>query len=92
MMTSSQVSEELKRMVFSMDDNHLAKLKVGVQQRRVEREKREAARMQENERQACILKEVFSKWTLPGAESVPLGQVNVVAYWKIVFILICCLY
>ncbi len=73
---SNQVSEDLKRAAFSVDEKHLAKLKVENQRRRVERERREVMRVQEEERRDHALEAAFAKWTLPGKESVGLSEVQ----------------
>lgn len=70
------MSEELKRVAFSMDENKLAQLKVQTRQKRLERERQDDLRQQEEQRRISALREVFSKWVLPGEKGVPLAQVG----------------
>ena len=56
--TLCEVSEELKKIALSVDENELERLK-----RREERERREAVRAQEERHRADVLKEVFAKWS-----------------------------
>lgn len=61
--TLCEVSEELKKIALSVDENELEGLKQRMRQRREERERREAVRAQEEHHRVDVLKEVFAKWS-----------------------------
>ena len=58
-----KVMDDLKREVFAVEDNKLAKLKADARKRRMEREKEEKARNLENLRRSMALEEQFYEWT-----------------------------
>lgn len=74
--TMHEVTEKLKRMAVSVDENKLAGLKAHMRQRREERERREAVQTQEEGRRESVLKEVFTRWSPEGKEEVCLRQVG----------------
>ena len=74
--TMHEVTEKLKRMAFSVDENKLAGLKLRMRQRREGRERKEEVQAQEEGRREGVLREVFARWSADGREEVPLGQVG----------------
>ena len=74
--TMHEVTEKLKRMAFSVDENKLAGLKLRMRQRREERERKEEVQTQEEGRREGVLREVFARWSAEGREEVSLGQVS----------------
>ena len=75
--TMRQVSEELKKMAYSIDDNKLAQIKSDVKKRRMERESQESAKALEVGRREGLLKAVYNKWILPSEEGLVLSNVSV---------------
>lgn len=58
-----KVSEDLKKEVFALEQNKLAKLKAEAKIRKMQREKKEKAKKMENLRRAMALEEQFYEWT-----------------------------
>ena len=75
-----KVLEDLKKEVYSMGDNRLAKLKADAKKRREAREKEEHKRNMENRRRSIALEEQFPEWTADWNGILPLSVVS--TYFK----------
>jgi len=72
-----KVVEDLKKEVFSMEDNKLAKLKADAKKRREAREKEEHQKNMENRRRSIAVEEQFPEWTADWNGVLPLSVVSV---------------
>lgn len=88
--TMRQVSEELKKMAYSIDDNKLAQIKSDVKKRRMERESQESAKALEVGRREGLLKDVCNKWILPNEEGLVQADVSGCVDVNIIIMLIGC--
>ncbi len=70
------VSEELKKMGYSIDMEHMISLKLDIKTRRMERESAELARTIEAQRRKELLREACSKWVLPGKDELNTAEVS----------------
>ncbi|XP_078362971.1 EF-hand calcium-binding domain-containing protein 5-like isoform X2 [Oculina patagonica] len=71
-----KVVEDLKKEVFSMEDNKLAKLKADAKKRREAREKEEHQKTMENRRRSIAVEEQFPEWTADWNGVLPLSVVQ----------------
>ena len=71
-----KVVEDLKKEVFSMEDNKLAKLKADAKKRREAREKEEHQKNMENRRRSIAVEEQFPEWTANWNGVLPLSVVS----------------
>ncbi|EDO39894.1 predicted protein [Nematostella vectensis] len=71
-----KVTEDLKKEIFSSEENKLAKMKEEAKQRRIVREKEEKAREMEERRRAMALEEQFVEWTSDWKGFLPLAAVQ----------------
>lgn len=71
-----KVVEDLKKEVFSMENNKLAKLKADAKKRREAREKEENERNREKRRRSIALEEQFPEWTADWNGVLPLSVVQ----------------
>lgn len=71
-----KVVEDLKKEVFSMEDNKLAKLKADAKKRREAREKEEHQKNLENRRRSIAVEEQFPEWTADWNGVLPLSVVS----------------
>ena len=71
-----KVVEDLKKEVFSMENNKLAKLKADAKKRREAREKEENERNREKRRRSIALEEQFPEWTADWNGVLPLSVVS----------------
>ncbi|KAJ7387227.1 hypothetical protein OS493_004201 [Desmophyllum pertusum] len=71
-----KVVEDLKKEVFSMEDNKLAKLKADAKKRREAREKEEHQKNMENRRRSIAVEEQFPEWTANWNGVLPLSVVQ----------------
>ena len=72
-----KVVEDLKKEVFSLEDNKLAKLKADAKKRREAREKEEHQKNMENRRRSIAVEEQFPEWTADWNGVIPLSVVSV---------------
>ena len=72
-----KVVEDLKKEVFSLEDNKLAKLKADAKKRREAREKEEHLKNMENRRRSIAIEEQFPEWTADWKGVLPLSVVSV---------------
>lgn len=72
-----KVVEDLKKEVFSMEDNKLAKLKADAKKRREAREKEEHQKYLENRRRSIAVEEQFPEWTADWKGVLPLSVVSI---------------
>lgn len=77
-----KVVEDLKKEIFSLEDNKLAKLKAEAKKRREAREKEEHKKILENRRRSIAMEEQFPEWTADWNGILPLSVVSVNSYWK----------
>lgn len=73
-----KVVEDLKKEVFSMENNKLAKLKADAKKRREAREKEEHQKNMENRRRSIAVEEQFPEWTADWNGVIPLSVVSVI--------------
>lgn len=71
-----KVVEDLKKEVFSLEDNKLAKLKAEAKKRREAREKEEHKKNLENRRRSIAMEEQFPEWTADWNGILPLSVVQ----------------
>jgi len=71
-----KVVEDLKKQVFSLEDNKLAKLKAEAKKRREAREKEEHKKNLENRRRSIAMEEQFPEWTADWNGILPLSVVQ----------------
>lgn len=71
-----KVLEDLKKEVFSLEDNKLAKLKADAKKRREAREKEENEKNMENRRRSIAIEEQFPEWTADWNGILPLSVVS----------------
>lgn len=71
-----KVVEDLKKEVFSMEDNKLAKLKADAKKRREAREKEEHQKNMEKRRRSIAVEEQFPEWTADWNGVLPLSVVS----------------
>lgn len=71
-----KVVEDLKKEVFSLEDNKLAKLKAEAKTRREAREKVEHQKNLENRRRSIAIEEQFPEWTADWNGILPLSVVQ----------------
>ena len=72
-----KVVEDLKKEVFSLEDNKLAKLKADAKKRREAREKEEHQKNMESRRRSIAVEEQFPEWTADWNGVLPLSVVSV---------------
>ena len=72
-----EVSEELKKMAYSVENSQLSQLKSDISKRRVEREKAESAHALETGRREGLLKDACSKWVLSVKDGLVTAEVCV---------------
>lgn len=77
-----KVVEDLKKEVFSLEDNKLAKLKAEAKKRREAREKEEHKKNLENRRRSIAMEEQFPEWTADWNGILPLSVVSINSYWE----------
>lgn len=73
--TMRDVSEQLKKMAYAIDENKLAELRVQTKLRREERDRHEAMKVAEEKRRRGLIKEVFLQWMLQSEEEISIGEV-----------------
>ena len=71
-----KVVDDLKREVFSLEDNKLAKLKAEAKKRREARDKEEHLKNMENRRRSIAVEEQFPEWTGNWNGALPLSVVS----------------
>lgn len=71
-----KVLEDLKKEVFSLEDNKLTKLKADAKKRREAREKEENEKNMENRRRSIAIEEQFPEWTADWNGILPLSVVS----------------
>ena len=76
-----KVVEDLKKEVFSLEDNKLAKLKADAKKRREAREKEEHQKNMENRRRSIAVEEQFPEWTADWNGVLPLSVVSGQLYY-----------
>ena len=74
--TMRDVSEQLKKMAYAIDENKLAKLREQTKLRREERERYEALKAAEEKRRHSLIKEAFLQWMLQSEEEISVGEVR----------------
>ena len=80
-----KVVEDLKKEVFSMEDNKLAKLKADAKKRREAREKEEHQKHLENRRRSIAVEEQFPEWTADWNGVLPLSVVSIYLLSAIIY-------
>ncbi len=71
-----EVTEELKKMGYSIDVEHTMRLKTDIKTRRMERERAELACALEAQRRKELLSGACSKWVLPGNDELITAEVS----------------
>ena len=71
-----KVVDDLKKEVFSLEDNKLAKLKAEAKKRREARDKEEHLKNMENRRRSIAVEEQFPEWTGNWNGALPLSVVS----------------
>ena len=75
-----EISEELKKVAYSVDNSQLSQLKSEISSRRMEREKAESAHALEAKRREELLKDACSKWILSGKDGLVTAEVRSMLY------------
>ena len=74
--TMREVSEELKKMAYAIDENKLAELKSRTKVRREERDRHETMKVAEEKRRHGLIKEAYLQWMLKSEEEgISIGEV-----------------
>lgn len=71
-----EVSEVLKKLTFSSNDEQLTQLKSDIKKRRLERENAESAHIEELKRRERMMKDTLTKWVVPGSIGMPISEVS----------------
>ena len=74
--TMREVSEELKKMAYAIDENKLAELKAKTRQRRKERDRDEAAKMAEKKRRHGLIRDAYLQWMIKSEDGISIGEVR----------------
>lgn len=74
--TMHEVSEELKKMAYAIDENKLAGLRSQTKLRREERERHEAMKIAEEKRRRGLIREAFLQWMLKSEDEISVGEVR----------------
>lgn len=72
-----QVTEELKKMAYSVEENKLAELKSKSRQRCLVREEAEARKLAEDEKLMELLRNIYGKWLFNGEKNIHVSDVSI---------------
>ena len=74
--TMRQVSEELKKVAYAIDENRLAELRSSTKLRREERDRHEAMKVAEEKRRRGLIKDAYLQWMLQSEEGISVAEVR----------------
>lgn len=83
--TMRQVSEELKKMAYAIDENRLAELRSSTKLRREERDRHEAMKVDEEKRRRGLIKDVYLQWMLRSEEGIFVAEVRYLRFLSVHF-------